>query len=274
MAGETCPQCKGAGYYSLDVRVGHADFGRMMPCPCRCQQRRVAAERAGRLLDDLGTQLGALADKSIADFDPEREVGEEAVTWYGKSDKEPVIKTPEQQRQILCQAREVVYRYLRADAPTWLYLCGPNGGGKSLLAAIIANGLAKRGRSVVYRSTPRAFDWIKDGFGDGTSGARMQVLLDIDVLILDDIGAEQATEWSEARLFDIVEERSRHERTTVLTANIPLNRLSPRVASRVGGLAAVLPIIVSDARLFLRRQRFAELAAQPTLDPWDRGEGE
>jgi hypothetical protein len=39
-----CPDCAGAGYYTLAVPIGHPDFGTLLPCACRMRAREQRAQ--------------------------------------------------------------------------------------------------------------------------------------------------------------------------------------------------------------------------------------
>src|SRR5881296_1823751 len=51
-----CLLCGGAGVVTLDVRVGHPDFGKVFPCDCRADE---IAQRERERLEGL-SNLGAL----------------------------------------------------------------------------------------------------------------------------------------------------------------------------------------------------------------------
>ena len=55
----------------------------------------------------------------------------------------------------------------------------------------------------------------------------------VEVLILDDIGAQKRTEWETAKLDSLIDYRYEHQSDTVFTTNLDIKDLSPRVASRL-----------------------------------------
>ena len=74
---DTCPDCAGAGYYTLAVPIGHPQFGKLLPCACRMREREQraqeqAAQRAQALLAELARTLGRLAHGRFDTFDLER----------------------------------------------------------------------------------------------------------------------------------------------------------------------------------------------------------
>jgi DNA replication protein DnaC len=106
----------------------------------------------------------------------------------------------------------------------WLYIHGLPGTGKSHLAAAIANYLAQHRWSIVYRSMPAMIDTIRDQMHAGQVDNTFAQLAAADLLVLDDIGADgQPTEWAEARIFRLINDRV--DRPTVFTSNADVNEL-------------------------------------------------
>jgi len=180
---DRCPACDGAGYYTLAVPVGHVDFGKLLPCACRLRAReqraqQQAAHQAQALLAELARTLGRLVHAQFVTFDLHRPLIE--LVWSGATFPVDV------QRQALAQALDDAQRYA-AQPAGWLYLCGPCGAGKSHLAAAIANHLAMSGQGVAYASVPDLLRFVRRGFGERTADERLDALMAIDVLILDDL---------------------------------------------------------------------------------------
>ena len=75
----------------------------------------------------------------------------------------------------------------------------------------------------------------------------------VDLLVLDDLGAEKTTEWVLQALYTIIDRRSREEMRTIITSNLSLtelkNKLDNRIASRIAGLCDVQEIEGKDRRL-------------------------
>jgi DNA replication protein DnaC len=239
-----CPDCHGAGYYTLAVPVSHSDFGKLIPCACliRAREQRAQQQQARHtqaVLAQLAHTLGRLAHARFDTFDPNRPLVE--LMWSGESFSIDV------QRQALGQACDDAQRY--AEQPHgWLYVCGPCGAGKSHLAAAIANVLATRGQAVAYASVPDLLRFVRRGFGDGAADERVDALIQIDVLILDDLGAEYLTAWAAEQLFVLLNARYLADRATVLTSNDRLEALPTRLQSRTREQAQIIWMPISDYR--------------------------
>jgi DNA replication protein DnaC len=241
---DTCTDCAGAGYYTLAVPIGHPDFGTLLPCACRIRAREQraqeqAVQRAQAVLAELAHTLGRLAYAWFDTFDLERPLVE--LVWGGATFPVDV------QRQALVQALDDAQRYA-AQPAGWLYLCGPCGAGKSHLAAAIANHLAMRGQGVTYASVPDLLRFVRRGFGERTADERLDALMAIDVLILDDLGAEHLTAWAQEQLFVLLNARYLADGATVLTSNDRPEALPARLQSRIAELAQLIWMPISDYR--------------------------
>ena len=116
---------------------------------------------------------------------------------------------------------------------------GPPGSGKSHLCAAVRNALGQRGKASVFVSMPDLLESLKalmDAEGDReTYTGRLEKYQRAPLLILDDIGAEKRSDWSESVLFEIVDFRYRNKLASLFVTNLdPFSPddFDPRVVSR------------------------------------------
>lgn len=112
-----------------------------------------------------------------------------------------------------------------------LYFYGPFGVGKSYMMAAAARKLAERGLASLMVYTPDFFREIKDALQDNTVAEKIQVLKEVPVLILDDIGAETLSPWARDEILGAILQYRVSENLPVLyTSNYTLDQLEEHLA--------------------------------------------
>lgn len=113
-----------------------------------------------------------------------------------------------------------------------LLFSGTYGTGKSHLSVAITKELMKKGKTAVFISFPKLLTKIKDTYNnDGpTEDQVMQAMKRVDLLVIDDIGAEQKTTWTTSKLFEIIDDRA--GKATIYTTNLDSTELKKWVGER------------------------------------------
>lgn len=107
-----------------------------------------------------------------------------------------------------------------------LYFFGSNGTGKTHLAAAICLDLMPKGVGVVFRTFAGLLGDIKDTFDSDRSETEViKAYTDADLLIIDDLGKEQCTDWAISQLYTIVNNRYEDCKPIVITANYSFEEL-------------------------------------------------
>ena len=90
-----------------------------------------------------------------------------------------------------------------------LIFTGNTGVGKTFLTNCIANEILKQGKTVLYQTSPVMFDEINDAkFGrDNSQLDLLENILNVDLLIIDDLGTEKVTDSKITELFTIINTR-------------------------------------------------------------------
>ncbi len=108
-----------------------------------------------------------------------------------------------------------------------LYIYGDLGVGKSYLAACITNKFAKENRSVAFVSPADLLAHLKSNFGSYENDPTLDRLKTVEVLVIDDLGAEPITGWGRDEvLLPLLNARLENYRKTIFTSNYPPNMLS------------------------------------------------
>lgn len=122
-----------------------------------------------------------------------------------------------------------------------LYLYGDFGVGKSCIAAAMAHELAQRDISVFMVYVPEFFRELKESLQDGSSAHKIEAVKTVDVLILDDLGAEVISPWvRDDVLGSILQYRVANKLPTVYTSNLSYEELEEHLAySQKNGFEAL-----------------------------------
>lgn len=136
-----------------------------------------------------------------------------------------------------------------------LLMFGETGLGKTHLSLAIAGEVLKKGFGVVYGSAQNLFSAVeKEHFGrsENPDGTTEKMLLECDLLILDDLGAEFTTNFTTATLNNIITTRLLSSKPTIISTNLDINELndmySRRITSRIIGEFKLLTFRGSDVR--------------------------
>jgi DNA replication protein DnaC len=140
------------------------------------------------------------------------------------------------------------------DAGRGLWLVGPVGTGKTTLAMLVSKGALKAGRSVAIYSLPRLLNEIRDAHRAERSHVELlDRLTEVDLLHIDDVGAERTTDWVLEELYSIVNARYEDQRSMIITTNLDYDELeaqvSARTASRLAEMCDQLPVHGVDRRV-------------------------
>ncbi len=200
--------------------------------PCACRERRIARVRNRRIGTGIPKRFRGVSfdRKPICDMDP----------------------------YVVRGVRDYVRRIdERLDAGRGLWFQGDHGTGKTSLAMLVSRAALERGRSVAIYSLPRLLADIRETYTEGAGSSYSQLFQDlcgVDLLHLDDLGAERRTDWVLEQLYSIVNERWQDERAIVVTTNRPWEDLreeiGPRTVSRLIEICGdPIPIMGPDLRV-------------------------
>lgn len=225
-----CPICGGIGFVRKDVPVGHPDFGRVEICSCRQKEvMQMAHQRLYRL-----SNLDAFRGMTFENFD--------TVGLVGMS---------EEQVNSLNTARNAA-QYFAQHLDGWLLLHGSYGVGKTHLAAAIANFTVSLAVPTLFLTVPDLLDWLRFSYGseDTNFETRFDEIRNIRLLVLDDLGTQNATPWAEEKLYQILNHRYVNRLPTVITTNQVLDEIEGRIQSRLRDpdLVHVIRIEATDHR--------------------------
>ena len=138
-----------------------------------------------------------------------------------------------------------------------LLFTGNTGLGKTFISGCIANELLKKGKNVLYQTSPVMLDTIIDyRFGKKDSSI-YNSLLDVDLLIIDDLGTECMNNMKFSELFNVINTRLLNQNNkitkTIISTNLNIQNLfktyDERIVSRLIGNYNICRFFGDDIRL-------------------------
>ncbi len=224
-----CPdgRCDGSGFlYEEDRRVAR---------PCSCRPARLARRKAA-----------AVAGRIPRRF---REIS---------FDREPVLSIERGNPHVVREVRRYVDSIAQhLDEGRGLWFRGDVGTGKTTLAMLISRAAMQADRTVAIYSLPRLLAMLRETYDDD-SELSLNGLIDrlcaVDLLHVDDVGAEQSSPWVLEQLYTIVNTRYEDGRAIVLTTNLEdaelRTQIGDRTVSRLYELCGdPLPVYGPDRRM-------------------------
>ena len=110
-----------------------------------------------------------------------------------------------------------------------LLFTGNTGLGKTFISSCIANELIKKNKTVLYQTAPIMSDTIIDyRFGKNTNSNIIENILNVDLLIIDDLGTECINNMKFTELFNIINTRLLNQKNTtktIISTNLSLQNL-------------------------------------------------
>lgn len=106
-----------------------------------------------------------------------------------------------------------------------LIICGSYGTGKTHLAAAIANHTVENGIPTLFDTYGGHLEKLKAEFNANGEPRYLNLMRNVDMLILDDVGKEKQTEWSQSIMFDIINHRYENMKPTIITSNFSSREL-------------------------------------------------
>ncbi|MBA2643838.1 MAG: ATP-binding protein [Solirubrobacterales bacterium] len=224
-----CPddRCDGSGFLY--------DEARRVARPCSCRPSRLARRKAAAVAGRIPRRF---RDTSL--------------------DREPLVSIERVNPHVVREVRRYVDAIgERLDEGRGMWFRGDVGTGKTSLAMIVSKAAMEANRTVAIYSLPRLLAMMRETYDDSVEmslNGLIDRLCAVDLLHIDDVGAEQTSPWVLEQLYSIVNTRYEDGRAIVLTTNLedePLRaQIGDRTVSRLYELCGdPLPVYGPDRRL-------------------------
>ncbi len=231
-----CKQCKDTGYVQKENNL----------VMCSCLKQRIFDIAYNK------SNMGNLERENFSSFNIR--------IFSDKSDKEKYKSelSPRENISIIKEKAENFINNFDDPEEKNLIFTGNTGVGKTFLTNCIANEVLKLGKTVLYQTAPVMFDEINDAkFGKETARFDLyENILNVDLLIIDDLGTEKITDTKITELFTIINTRllnQNHKITkTIISTNLNVDELfktyTTRIGSRLAGNYRFLRFFGDDLR--------------------------
>ncbi|WP_193065317.1 ATP-binding protein [Oceanobacillus oncorhynchi] len=219
---ETCECGEDVKVYEMEIGIGPRK-GEMIESKigCKCEDIKLANEAVNRRNRLKVDKMKTVFDKhSLIN----RELQQATFENYESSN-------PSQDKALKISRRFV--EVFDKDKPINLLFAGAYGVGKSHLAKSITDGIISKGFSSIFISVPKLLTKFRSSYNkdsDYSESDLIDALSTVDVLILDDLGAEKDSDWSWEKLFEIVD--SRQGLHTIYTSNYSPEDLIVKMGER------------------------------------------
>lgn len=218
-----CPVCK--------------DEGKVSGKFCQCVKFRARALMA----EELGSEM-PLDSSTFQNF---------SLEFY--SDKAENGVTPKKRMTQIFKSCVEFANNFGKETKNLLFL-GEAGLGKTHLSLAIVNEVLLKGFEAVYSPAGALFDRLeKEHFAYTGSEDFLDTVLNCDLLVIDDLGTEFSTQFTQSTVYNIINTRILKGKSTILSTNLTLeeikNAYNPRVCSRLVGNYDVKQFAGDDIRL-------------------------
>jgi DNA replication protein DnaC len=161
----------------------------------------------------------------------------------------------------LMQVRSFTREFPAADRPG-LLLIGDSGAGKTHLAVAAMRVLIDKGHECLFFDYQNLLDRIRSGY-DATSGTAeretYRAALDVEVLLLDDLGTKKVTEWVEDTVTAIITYRCNQRKPLIATTNLTDNDNAMDLAMGGGEKKTIREKTLGEMIGFRARSRLHEM---------------
>ena len=129
-------------------------------------------------------------------------------------------------KEVMTAIQKFLYHYARDIHQKGLYLSGNFGIGKTYILAGLANQVAAMNKYVVFLHVPTFIASLASHFNDNSLQDEVHTIANCDFLILDDIGAENLSQWSRDEVLAVIlQARMDNVLPTFFSSNFAMNDL-------------------------------------------------
>lgn len=218
-----CELCKDTGYISGKI--------------CGCIKKRAAEI----MTEELSKEM-PLGECRFDNFD---------LKYYFDKDAQDGTNPKRRMTAIFKVFCEYAMNFSPKTSPN-LLLMGGAGLGKTHLSLSIVSAVVEKGYMPVYGSAENIFSCLEAEKFSGEGRGSYDAILNCDLLVIDDLGAEMSTAFTKSVLYNLVNTRILSKRPTIISTNLTMKeietRYTARIASRLIGTYDAYKFLGQDIR--------------------------
>ena len=218
-----CQKCSDTGY--IDGKL------------CECIKEKAKQIALNKLSSDM-----PIKESRFDNFD---------LAFYDNTDTADGINPRKRMSSILKLCREYAQNFDPKVSPNLLFM-GDSGLGKTHLTLAVVSEIIRKGYSVIYGSAYNLFSAIENEHFSSEKGDSYANMLECDLLVIDDLGTEFITSFTQSVLYGLVNSRILSSKPTIINTNLTMadieKRYSARISSRFIGNYTAKKFVGADIR--------------------------
>ncbi|MFD3155401.1 ATP-binding protein [Haloimpatiens sp. FM7330] len=141
------------------------------------------------------------------------------------------IKSPRKNmEEILVNVKHFIQNFKNQNTNLLFY--GTSGTGKTFLSNCISKELLDRGHLVVYRTAKELIENLREARFAGNDSLE-DLILNCDLLVIDDLGTEQLTDFTKSELFNLLNTKLLKNKKMIVSTNFSIEQLSKHYSERI-----------------------------------------
>jgi len=173
------------------------------------------------------------------------------LNYYPNKEDESGVNPRKRITTILKLCREYVINFNPYRSPNLLFLGDP-GLGKTHLTLAVVSGIIEKGYNVIYGSAYNLFSAVENEHFSSEKGDSYENMLECDLLVIDDLGTEFSTSFTQSTLYGLINSRILSGKPTIINTNLSMSeiekRYTPRISSRLIGNYTAKKFVGNDIR--------------------------
>jgi DNA replication protein DnaC len=225
-----------------------------VPCMCRCERERMEAEEAARQQEEQYRLIQQYRNRGLTD------------EQY-KECTFAVDDGMDEKASAFCKKYVENWAWVQENN-AGIMLWGDVGGGKTFLAACIANALIDKGIPATMTTIPKLVSAMTKDFGKDRENV-LYMVANAPLLVLDDVGTERNTEYSNEQVYEIVNTRYKAKKPLIITTNLMMTEMKgtedvtrKRIYDRLIEMCTPCKVTSTGRRQKAAKDRMEQMMAQ------------